>query len=158
MGAPKKLLAAIIGMIGILIIGTTGYMLIEGWSLLDALYMTVITITTVGYQEVQPLDSSGRLFTMFLLVVGVGGALYALTAVVEFVLEGRLGTTLWRRRMKNRIANLKGHFILCGYGRVGQEIARMLATEPKWTGACTCWRTPPTRTCSRKPVSSAVAA
>ena len=129
MGAPKKLLAAIIGMIGILIIGTTGYMLIEGWSLLDALYMTVITITTVGYQEVQPLDSSGRLFTMFLLVVGVGGALYALTAVVEFVLEGRLGTTLWRRRMKNRIANLKGHFILCGYGRVGQEIARMLAAE-----------------------------
>ncbi len=129
MGAPKKLLAALAGLIGILLIGTLGYTLIEGWSLLDALYMTVITITTVGYMEVQPLDAVGRIFTMFLLIIGVGGALYALTAVVEFVLEGRLGTTLWRRRMKNHIANLKGHFILCGYGRVGQEISRMLAAE-----------------------------
>ena len=129
MGAPKKLLAAIIGLIGIVVFGTLGYMLLEGWPLLDALYMTVITITTVGYLEVQPLDTAGRVFTMILLIAGVGGALYALAAVVEFLLEGRLGTTLWRRRMKNRIANLKDHFILCGYGRVGQEIGRMLAAE-----------------------------
>jgi voltage-gated potassium channel len=129
MGAPKKLLAVLAGLIGIILIGTLGYMLIEGWSLLDALYMTVITITTVGYLEVHEMDSAGRIFTIFLLIGGVGGALYALTTVVEFILEGRLGTTLWRRKMKNRIAHLKEHFILCGYGRVGQEIGRVLADE-----------------------------
>jgi voltage-gated potassium channel len=91
--------------------------------------MTVITITTVGYMEVHTLGTAGRLFTVFLLIGGVGGALYTLTAIVQFVMEGSLGITLGRRQMKNRIASLSNHFILCGYGRVGQEIARVLAEE-----------------------------
>jgi len=114
---------------GTVLVGTIGYMLVEGWNFQDSLYMTVITITTVGYMEVHTLDMAGRIFTIVLLIAGVGSALYALTALVEFFLEGRLGSTLWRRKMKNRIARIKNHFIICGYGRVGQEIARILTNE-----------------------------
>ena len=129
MNNPKRLLIAVVSLIAILIAGTAGYILIEGWSLLDALYMTVITLTTVGYLEVHEMSASGRVFTMFLLIGGVGGALYTLTAIVQYVLEGNLGSTLGRRQMKNRIAGLRNHFIICGYGRVGHEIARVLAEE-----------------------------
>ena len=129
MGSAKRLLIAVYGLAAIVAAGTAGYALIEGWGFLDALYMTVITITTVGYMEVHELSPAGRIFTIMLLVGGVGGALYTLTAIVQFIVEGKLGTTLGRRQMKNRIANLKDHFILCGYGRVGHEIARVLAEE-----------------------------
>ena len=107
----------------ILAVGVAGYMAIEGWSFIDALYMTVITIATVGYREVQPLGTGGRIFTMLLIIGGVGGALYALTTVVQYILEGDLGTIWGRRRMKNKISQLRGHFILCGFGRVGEAIA-----------------------------------
>lgn len=109
--------------------GVIGYMLIEGWPFLDALFMTIITITTVGYAEVHPLTNSGQLFSIFLMVGGVGGALYALTAVVEYMIEGRLGSTLGRRHMKNKIAKLKNHLILCGYDKVGREIGRVFSQE-----------------------------
>jgi voltage-gated potassium channel len=104
--------------------GIIGYMVIEGWSFLDALYMTITTITTVGYDEVHPLSDTGRIFSIFLIMGGVGGALYTLTTVVGYFVEGQFGSTLGRRQMKNRIARLKDHFIICGYGRVGQEVAR----------------------------------
>jgi voltage-gated potassium channel len=109
--------------------GTIGYMLIEGWSFLDALYMTITTITTVGYDEVHPLSDAGKTFSIFLIVGGVGGALYTLTTVVGYFVEGQFGSTLGRRQMKNRIARLKDHFIICGYGRVGQEVARTFTGE-----------------------------
>jgi hypothetical protein len=83
---------------------------IEGWSFLDSLYMTVTTITTVGYGEVHPLSTGGRIFSIFLIVGGVGGALYALTGVIEYIIEGNIGTTWGRRRMKNKIEKFKGHF------------------------------------------------
>lgn len=117
------LLAAIIG------IGTLGYMIIGRWSFLDALYMTVITITTVGYLEVQPLDTAGRIFTMFLLVGGVGGAFYTLTSIMVYIVEAEFGSYWWRRRMETKISKMKGHFILCGYGRVGQVIAHTFRQE-----------------------------
>ena len=129
MELPKRLTWAVLGLALALTVGTVGYELIEGWGFLDSLYMTVITLTTLGYQEVHPLDTAGRIFTMVLALGGVGGALYALSTMVEFVMEGRLGTTLGRQQMKNRIAHLKDHFILCGYGRVGHEVARILAGE-----------------------------
>ena len=129
MGSARRLLWVIIALAIIIVTGVIGYMLIEGWSFLDALYMTITTITTVGYREVHPLSDGGRVFSMLLIVGGVGGALYTLTAVVAYVVEGEFGTTLGRRQMKNRIAKLKEHFILCGYGRVGQEIARVFAEE-----------------------------
>jgi voltage-gated potassium channel len=98
-------------------------MTIEDWSFLDSLYMTVITITTVGFREVGQLSRSGQIFTMVLIVVGVGGALYTLTLIVSYVIEGEFRGTLWRRRMENTIKHLHGHFILCGYDRVGREVA-----------------------------------
>jgi voltage-gated potassium channel len=119
--------------IGVLVfivaIGVIGYRFIEGWSFIDALYMTIITITTVGFAEVHPLSEAGKVFSIFVIIGGVGGALYTLTAMVQYILEGQFGITMGRRRMKAKIAKLKGHFILCGYGRVGQEIARTFSEE-----------------------------
>ena len=125
----RRVLWGICALAAIIIIGTGGYIIIEGWSLLDALYMTIITITTVGYAEVHPLSAGGRIFSIFLIIGGVSGALYTLTGIIGYIIEGRFGTTLERRRMKTRIAKLKGHFILCGYGRVGEEIARKFKEE-----------------------------
>ncbi|MBI5283822.1 MAG: potassium channel protein [Chloroflexi bacterium] len=104
--------------------GTLGYMILERWSFIDALFMTVITVTTVGYREVQPLDTTGRLFTIFLVLFGVGTAFYLLTTFVALVIEGDLGAAFGMTRMKGRIEQLRDHHILCGYGRVGEEIAR----------------------------------
>ena len=86
--------------------------------------MTIITLTTVGFGEVRELDDSGRIFTMLLIISGVGAILYAFLAVFQFVLEGELGLLLGRQRMKSRIESLKDHYILCGFGRVGEEVAR----------------------------------
>lgn len=108
----------------LLLVGVSGYMLIEGWTFSDALFMTVITISTVGYGEVHPLSPAGRLFTSMLIVFGVGVLFYALTNLVSFVVEGQLALTLGRRRMLGKIARLSEHFVLCGFGRVGDAIAR----------------------------------
>jgi voltage-gated potassium channel len=104
--------------------GVAGYMAIEGWAFIDALYMTVTTVTTVGYREVQPLSDGGQIFTIFVILFGVGAAIYILTAVVQSVVEGELAEALGVRRMKGRIEALRDHYVLCGYGRVGEEIAR----------------------------------
>jgi voltage-gated potassium channel len=108
----------------LLIFGVAGYMIIEGWSFLDALFMTVTTITTVGFREVHPLGAGGRIFTIFVILFGVGVAFYLLTTVVQTVIEGELAEALGIRRMKARIDALHDHYILCGFGRVGEEIAR----------------------------------
>ncbi len=129
MSIQKKLGIAAAVLVTIIIIGVCGYMLIERWDFMDALFMTIISITTTGFSEVHPLDNAGRLFTIFLIIGGSSAVVYALTAIAQYVLEGQLGTALWRRNMKNHIGRLKDHFILCGYGRVGQEIARILAGE-----------------------------
>jgi voltage-gated potassium channel len=110
----------------VLTVGTGGYMTIERWSFFDSLYMTVTTITTVGYREVRPLDTEGRIFTIFLVLFGVGTAIYLLTTFVALVIEGDLGAAFGVTRMKSRIEQLNGHAVLCGFGRVGEEIAREL--------------------------------
>jgi voltage-gated potassium channel len=125
----RRVLGGVVWLIGILIIGVLGYEIIEGWNLLDSIYMTVTTITTVGYQEVHPLSAGGRIFSIFLMIGGVGGALYALSGIVGYIIEGNLGTVWERRKMQNKIAKLKEHFILCGFGRVGEEIARTFHEE-----------------------------
>lgn len=104
--------------------GTLGYMAIEGWGVLDALYMTITTMATVGFGEIHPLSQQGRAFTIGLIILGVGGALYLLTTMMQFVFEGHLGRNLERRRMDRRIEHLRDHFILCGLGRVGRQVAR----------------------------------
>jgi voltage-gated potassium channel len=129
MSVTRRLLGGVAALLTIIAVGVIGYTFIEGWKFLDALYMTIITITTVGYFEVHPLSTAGRIFTIFLIVGGVGGAFYTLVSIVQYVVEGHFGTTLGRRRMKTRIAQLKEHFILCGFGRVGEEIARTFKEE-----------------------------
>ena len=129
MSSRRRVLWGVSALVIIIAAGAIGYIIIEGWSFIDALFMTVITITTVGYEEVHPLSAGGRIFSIFLIVGGVGGALYILSSIVQFIIEGQLGITLGRRRMERRIAKLKEHFILCGYGRVGQEIARIFTEE-----------------------------
>ncbi len=129
MSPTRRLLWGVCALVSITVAGVIGYVIIEGWSFIDALYMTIITITTVGYAEVHPLTAAGQIFSIFLIVGGVSGALYVLSVIAGFIIEGHLGTTLGRRRMQTNIAKLKGHFILCGYGRVGREIARIFAEE-----------------------------
>lgn len=121
---PPNLLRAAALLILVPIVGTAGYMLTEGWGFLDALYMTVITVTTIGFHEVKPLDDVGRIFTIGLAIAGVGTIFYALLAVAQFLLEGEMAAFLGVRRMKGQIEGLRDHYILCGYGRVGSEIAR----------------------------------
>jgi voltage-gated potassium channel len=120
----RRLLRAAGLLLSLLVFGVAGYMIIEDWSFLDALYMTVISITTVGFEEAHPLSDGGRIFTVFLILFGVGTALYIFTSLVAVVLEGELGLFLGVRKMKARIDALRDHYILCGFGRVGEEIAR----------------------------------
>jgi voltage-gated potassium channel len=104
--------------------GTIGYMVIEGWSAWDAFYMTMITVTTVGYREVHDLSRAGQVFTVVLLLGGVGAALYTFTLLATVVVEGGLPKRLQRRRHRRMIETVKDHFIICGYGRIGRIVAR----------------------------------
>jgi voltage-gated potassium channel len=103
--------------------GTVGYVVIEGWSWWDAFYMTIISVTTVGYREVHQLSRAGEVFTTILLISGVGTAFYAFTLGATIVVEGGLAKRLRRHRINRMIDELDGHFILCGFGRIGSVIA-----------------------------------
>lgn len=115
-----SLIACVIGF------GTIGYMSIEGWGFWDSFYMTVITLTTVGYREIHELSFNGQLFTVVLLFVGVGTMLYALSTGAKFVLEGQLQEIYGRKKLEKKLKNLRDHYIVCGYGRMGKIIAREL--------------------------------
>ncbi|MEJ2367468.1 MAG: potassium channel protein [Acidobacteriota bacterium] len=124
--ALKKLLAALFALFVVYVVGTVGYMLLEHWNFTDASYMTVITISTVGYAETHPLSPTGRWFTTFLILGGVGVLIYGVTNLAAFIVEGELRALFKRSRMDKRIEKVAGHFILCGAGRVGRNIAREL--------------------------------
>jgi len=98
----------------VVVIGSIGYVLL-GFGGLDAVYQTVTTITTVGFREVEPLDRNGKIFTIVLILAGVGTALYTLTVLLELLVEGHLGLAVERRRMDKRIASFEGHVIVCGW-------------------------------------------
>ena len=110
--------------------GTLGYMAIEGWSLLDAFYMTVISLTSVGFGEVHPLSPAGKLFTVLVIVGGVAVLAVALGYGSRIVLEGQLERIMGRRRMEKEIARLRDHYIICGYGRMGRVISREFLKKP----------------------------
>ena len=120
-------LLVVVGMLaGCLAAGTLGYKLIEGWSLFDALYMTVITVGTVGYGETHPLSTAGRAFTMALILVGIGLFTYAFSTISAVVIEGDLSEAFRRRRMEKRIKGLAGHYVVCGAGHTGGVICAEL--------------------------------
>ena len=129
MSKRRRFLLIVLAILAIIIIGTAGYRIIEGWSFADAFFMAVITLSTVGFSEVHPLSEAGRYFTIFLILGGTGTMLYAATAIVQYMLEGNLENILGRRHMKTEIAKLKGHTILCGYGKVGKEVAHVFKDE-----------------------------
>jgi voltage-gated potassium channel len=114
---------------GILLYGVAGYMLLEGWSFLDALYMTILTLTTVGYREVRPLDTSGKVFTITLLVLGVAFVLATISLIAGWIAERAVRQDWRRRRMGRRIGSMSDHFIICAYGRVGRTAAQELEAE-----------------------------
>ncbi|MFO7606979.1 MAG: NAD-binding protein, partial [Desulfurivibrionaceae bacterium] len=122
----RRLLYIGILFLAILGLGIFGYMFIDGAGFFDAFYMTVITITTVGYSETFPLSTGGKLFTVFLILIGVGFVLYVFSKMTGDVIEGRLQKTIGRMKMKNRVARLRDHYIVCGYGRIGKVICRIL--------------------------------
>jgi voltage-gated potassium channel len=109
--------------------GTLGYMLVEGWSPFDSVYMTVITLTSVGYLEVHPLSRAGRVFTMGLLLSGVFSLFYAATAAIRSIVSGELTGQLGRSRMEKKLESLRDHIIVCGYGRMGQLVAQEFSVQ-----------------------------
>ncbi len=127
--ALRRVQSAVVALVIITTIGVLGYIIFEGWSFTDAFYMTVITLTTVGYREVRVLDASGQLWTMLLLITGVGTLFYAAVSSVELVVEGTVRGYFGRRSVKAAIGRLNGHYILCGYGRVGKQVAREFAAD-----------------------------
>lgn len=116
-------------LVGIALYGVAGYMLLEGWSFLDAVYMVVLILSSVGFREVRPLDTTGQVFTISLMVLGVTLLLVTVALVAQAVAEGGLGARGRRRRMQRAIDRMSGHFIVCGYGRVGRTVAREFEGE-----------------------------
>ncbi len=114
----------------VVVAGTTGYLLF-GFDFLDALYQTVITVTTVGFNSPHALNAGSKVFTIILILVGVGTALYTFSAVLEVLIEGHMQDLVRRRKMARDIAHMSGHVIVCGWGRVGREVAQFLANADR---------------------------
>lgn len=126
-GMGWRLVALLI--LAVMATGTTGYVLIERWSWFDAFYMTVTTITTVGYQEVHPLSTAGRVFTIFIILGGVGTFFYGFTQFTALIAGGHFVARRERRRHVRMLDNLTDHFVLCGFGRMGEIIAREFSRQ-----------------------------
>jgi voltage-gated potassium channel len=124
----RRIQLALAMVLGVILAGTIGYIAL-GFGVLDALYQTVTTITTVGFREVHPLDSTGKVFTIVLILAGVGTALYAFSVVLEMLVEGHLRRHFERRRMERNIARMTGHAIVCGWGRVGRAVGSYLSGQ-----------------------------
>lgn len=116
-----------LALMGLVIVGgTIGYLGL-GLGVLDAVYETVVTITTVGSSKPSAFGTAGKVFTLFVILVGVGTALYTFSSVLEVLIEGHMRELVRRRRMDRDIAGMSGHVVICGWGRVGREVARYLA-------------------------------
>lgn len=110
----------------ILLVGSVGYMIIEDYSLLDAFFMTIITVSTVGFGEIKPLTPTGRLFTTFMIVFSFGTFAFAVTSITRFIVDGGFRNYFVNKRTSRKIRHLHNHIIVCGYGRNGSETARTL--------------------------------
>ena len=125
MGRLRRIRLALLALCGVLVVGTTGYVLL-GFGVLDAAYQTVTTVSTVGFREVHPLGPAGQVFTIVLILTGVGTALYTFGVLLEVLIEGDLRAHVGRRRMDRAISRMTGHTIVCGWGRVGVSSTQYL--------------------------------
>ena len=125
-GLKRRLVTVLVTILASLTVGTVGFNLIEGYSLFDAFYMSLITITTVGYEEVHTLSRAGRIFNSVLVLFGVGAMFFAIGAMTQTIIELQLSEFFGKRRMKRMIDKLKDHYIVCGFGRVGRGAAEEL--------------------------------
>ena len=124
MKALRNLKLIFAGLLVIMLGGTAGFHFIEKWSWFDGFYMTLITLTTIGYGEIHPLSHAGRIFNSGLILVGVGTVFLAIGSLTQALLEFELQSVFGRKRMEREIARLTGHYIICGAGRVGRSVAR----------------------------------
>ncbi len=125
----KRLRISFVVLIGIFAFGTLGYRYVEQMSFFDALYMTTITISTVGFSEIQPLSTYGRIITMIIITMSVSVGAYSLAVVARVLIEGELRKGFERRKVEKQIQALKNHFIICGFGRIGRIICRELRQD-----------------------------
>ncbi|MBW3660815.1 MAG: NAD-binding protein, partial [Gemmatimonadetes bacterium] len=130
-GSPRSQVLLGLGLLALWFgVGTIGLLVIEeGWTVLDAFYMSVITITTVGYAEVHPLSPAGRMFVSFIAVFGLGTLLYTLARLAQLLFEGELVDFLGKRRMMSEIEHMEEHYIVCGFGKVGRPVVEGLLAE-----------------------------
>ncbi|MGP8049628.1 MAG: potassium channel family protein [Desulfobaccales bacterium] len=122
----RKILILIAILLALLLFGSLGFVWVEGWDFFDGLYMTVTTLSTVGYGEVHPLSRTGKIYNMGLILVGMGVLAYIITSLARVVVEGEIREVLGRRSLVKHIQKLKNHYIICGFGRIGEIIARQL--------------------------------
>jgi voltage-gated potassium channel len=115
----RRVVSILIALLVVIVTGTVGYRSLEGWTVVDALYMTIITIASVGFMEVHPLSDPARMFTILLILAGSGVVIYGISSVTAFIVEGELTDVLRRKRMERKIRGLSGHYIICGADRTG---------------------------------------
>ena len=125
----KNLKIALMGLFSLFIIGTLGFHIIEGWNLTESLYTTVITLSTVGYGDFYPETEKGKIFTIILIIFGVGTMLYTVVLFTETMVEARFRSILGRGRLEKMLKKLNDHYIICGCGRIGYLICKELTAE-----------------------------
>ncbi|MDA8098051.1 MAG: potassium channel protein [Nitrospiraceae bacterium] len=126
----RQLKISIAALAVLILAGTFGYMVIERWRFLDAFYMTIITISTVGYREVHELSDRGMIFTSVLIIFGVSVLWYSIGKFAQIMFEGQLESIIGRKNMEKQIESLKDHYIICGYGRIGSLICKEFSAKP----------------------------
>ena len=171
MTAQARIIVAIVALSTIALGATAGFMLIEGWSLGESIYMAVITVSTVGYGEVRPLTANGRALAVAVILLAVATLGYSATAIGAYLADGHLVHDFRRRRMERAIRRLRDHYVICGGGRFGREVAeefsrsrapswwwnwiRRSALSPRSRMPCSCGETRATTRRCRPPASSA---
>ncbi len=131
MNLEKKVIVSVALVVFLVLAGAAGFVVIEHMRPFDALYMTVITLTTVGYFEVQELSTQGRVFNIFLIMIGVGTVFYLIGALAQVMLEGQLRHILGRRKVEKKVQSMKNHYIVCGFGRMGVTVCQEIKAEQR---------------------------